>query len=153
MHLRHLVLCMLGVFSFACGGAREPSVGLNQQLALTTGGSRQLIETSCVTYQHGQPTPGADAQDRGIMPFPFQHVASRAPDLEIGQIFNGRYVRVIARAEGNPGLPPAVKDRTYTFDFLMSGGRDTFTLERADGSTYELQYAGGDCVSAGNTTD
>lgn len=147
----NLLLCMLGAASFACGGGAEPSVTLNQQLAFTQDGVRDPIMGSCTTLQRGQAWPGSTAADRGAMPF--QQVASRAPDLEIAQTFNGQRLRVIARTPGASGLPPEVEERTYAFDFLMSGGRAGFLVNRAAGGAYELQYWGGDCQSSGSGTN
>ncbi len=146
MDYRYLLLCMLGAVSFACGGAREPSVTVNSQLLTTQNGVQQLLGGDCATYQHGQAMPPSASTDQGAPPF--VHVASRAPDLEVAQTFNGQWLSVAARTTSStPGRAPEVRHRTYTFDFLVSGERDSLTINSARGGTYELQHWGSNCCA------
>src|SRR5689334_13257952 len=133
MHYRHLLLNMLGVLSFACGG-EEPSVTVNQTLALTlSDGVREPISGQCFAVQRNHDNRAGSPNSEPT----FYNPASRAPDLQEAVTWSGQFLMVAMRISGTSNQ----RGRDLSFDYLMSHGHDTLIINRAtpaDGA-YELQ--------------
>ncbi len=142
MRYRYFLLCMLAGMSFACGGAPEPWVTVNWKLSPVPAPIEgYFLTASCGSYQRGKALPEAAAAAQGHLAF--WQPASDAPDFELAHVWDGHQLRVVARTKSNSPLrPPEARDRTYTFDFLTTGGQDAFQIDRAAAGAYEMQYWG-----------
>jgi hypothetical protein len=124
------------LLGLGCDGPAPETLTLNNEFLLRQGGEADVLMGGCGTLSRNEARPARTASDLN-----FQTVASRAPDLEVAEAFDGTQLTVGARIKDSA----TSETRQYDFAFLTSGREDTLVVKRFDGSVYELRYWGGDC--------
>jgi len=109
---------------------------LNTQLQIRVGDQVEMISARCISLAKGEPFGNLEPDKNFFDP------ASRTPDLEIAETYDGALVSVQVQKKSDGQLSSGMA----SFEQLSGGAEVTIKLDRPEGGQYEYVLWGGACA-------